>query len=191
MHSSVKSRNERGAEMNRGPSGLNSWRALSFGLLAGATLMYFFDGDSGARRRSLTHDKLSHLKRVSKTRLTKRSRDVNNRIIGFFTELQNMFSYSDEAVDDAILEGRIRAKIGRVLTHPKMVHIECHDGHVQMSGYAIGREVPILYDVIRRVRGVKNITSNNVVPVHDEKQMSTVASTSGKPQATNVEVTRH
>lgn len=144
------------------------------GVFVGAMAMYFLDEQRGARRRAYARDKLFHWRRLSLMFVDKKTRDWGNRIYGSYIEVMNRFRAEDQSVDDDILIARIRSKVGRVLSHPRMVEIESRNGHVVLSGHVLKREVPAMYALVRSVRGVRNV-ENRVQPVAGEKEMSRAA----------------
>jgi hypothetical protein len=159
-----------------------------FGLLIGAAAMYFMDSRSGSRRRALVRDKVNHWQKAGIESFEKQTRNISNRFYGMLVEAQHWLDRRKEEVDDTILVQRIRSKMGRVLSHPKMVHVEVLNGRVKLSGYALGSELPRLYDSIRHVRGVRSIMENKIQSVIDEREMSSFASNQSRSQKMNVPV---
>ena len=152
----------------RGKRERKGFAGFVFGLAAGVVGMYLLDGRSGARRRALIRDRFSHWRKIGFGKFGKRSRDLGNRLSGLTAEVSHVFEH-EENVDDQTLAERIRSKIGRVVSHPKTVQVECHDGKVQLSGYALASEIPRLYESVRHVRGVRSIVVNDVKPTEEQQ----------------------
>src|SRR5690606_15973204 len=64
---------------------------------------------------------------------------------------------SEEAVPDRKLTDRIRARLGRVVSHPHAVRVTVEDGCVTVSGPILAHEAPRLLDTIRDVPGVREV----------------------------------
>lgn len=144
-----------------------------------ATLIYFLDARAGARRRSTLADKIIHWGRVGVHRANRQFRYFMNRTYGRSYEIgKSLLSNADEISDDILVE-RIRSKVGRILAHPKMLRIDSDQGRIRLSGYALTQEIPRLYQLVRRVRGVRSIHANNVIPVESERRMSSISSPRG------------
>lgn len=161
---------------------MNFYRRPDFllGILSGVIAEYYFDQRSGARRRSILRDKILHWGRRSMSRFARQSRYLANRAYGKTIEYTNGRLAVADSVDDVVLVERIRAKVGRILSHPKMIRFDSQAGRIRISGYALTHEVPKLYRQILKVPGVRSIQANNVIPVENEKRMSSIASPRGQ-----------
>lgn len=80
------------------------------------------------------------------------------------TAVQSRFS--SDRVDDAVLVDRVRAKLGRIVSHPRAVKVSSQNGRVVLSGPILTAEVPELLACANRVNGVKQVI--NVLEPHDE-----------------------
>jgi hypothetical protein len=89
--------------------------ALAAGALA-ALAMYFLDPALGRTRRARVRDnvfgKLSHLDGASAATTT----DLRNRLKGLFARLRAWLA--ERQVPDEILAERVKAHLGRVVSHP-------------------------------------------------------------------------
>lgn len=135
--------------------------ALLGGIGLGEGLMYFFDPDLGRRRRAQLRDRAIHLLHQTADGLNVLARDLGHRSFGLMHELT---APSRPEADDPTLTERVRAHIGRAVTHPHAVHVEAHDGRVTLSGPVLAHEVERLLDNVRRVPGVRQI--DNRLEVH-------------------------
>jgi hypothetical protein len=131
--------------------------ALQFlsGMAVGAGLTYLLDPDMGRRRRALLRDKgvraLNQFDEFSRAT----PRDVTHRAQGLAAEARALLS-SKEAPDDVLTE-RVRAHLGRVVSHPSAVEVTAHDGTVTLSGPILQEERDRLLAAVRSVRGVKDV----------------------------------
>ena len=134
---------------------MNKALALLSGLGIGAGLTYLADPERGRRRRALLRDKAIHVSRVSRDGLDVARRDLSNRTGGWVAATASRLR--GEAVDDAILEARVRAKLGRHCAHPHAVEVAARDGTVCLSGPILAQEAGGVLDALRRVPGVAAI----------------------------------
>jgi uncharacterized membrane protein len=125
------------------------------GMGVGAGLMYLFDPDRGRRRRSLVHDKVVSYAHRSADALGKTSRDLANRTGGVVASARSRFQ-SEEPIDQA-LEGRVRAKLGRYVTHPHAIEVRAEGGRVTLAGPILADEVGGLLRAVSKVPGVTEI----------------------------------
>jgi osmotically-inducible protein OsmY len=128
------------------------------GFLAGAALgagaMYFLDPGRGNRRRALVRDKIIHTMRVERDFLGKAQRDFWNRIDGL---LEKASRSTPREASDAVLEARVRTKLGRASSHPGAIEVVVADGSVILSGPILTAEHERVLSQTRRVRGVSEI----------------------------------
>lgn len=140
-------------------------RGLTFGagLGLGTGLMFLLDPDRGRRRRALLRDKCVSAAKKTGEGFEVTARDLRNRTQGIVTDLQSRFS--SEPVDDAVLVDRVRAKLGRVVSHPGAIQVTAHSGNVTLSGPVLTAEVPELLMCVNRIHGVNEVTNN--LELHD------------------------
>ncbi len=145
---------------------MRSSLSLLSGMGLGASLMYFLDPDRGKRRRAMIRDQIGHLAHQTSTGLDKSSRDLSQRIHGMLAELRSL--PSRDQVSDDVLVARVRAKIGRVTSHPSAIEVTASDGRIQVSGPILANEVDRLLDCIHSVHGVREV--DNHLEVHERPQ---------------------
>ncbi len=127
-------------------------------------LMYFFDPDSGRRRRARMRDQFDHLSRLTAEAVNVTIRDLMNRTRGVGMEVRHLLT--SETVDDRVLAERVRSALGGVVSHPGSIHVDAHDGHVILSGVILADEVGPLLKRIKAVRGVSDVEDH--LEVHQE-----------------------
>jgi hypothetical protein len=66
-----------------------------------------------------------------------------------------MFS-ADEA-DDSVMIERVRARLGRVASHPRAITVEACDGVVTLSGDVLADELSSIVSSVKSVRGVDEV----------------------------------
>lgn len=125
------------------------------GMGLGAGLMYLLDPARGRRRRAVLRDKIVYTANRSLAAADVTARDVSNRSRGMVARVRGRFD--GEAVSDRVLEARVRAALGRTVTHPHAIKAEVRHGVVTLSGPVLSDEVPRLLRTVRRVRGVREV----------------------------------
>lgn len=141
-------------------------RPLRFLLTAGlgAATMYYFDPARGRYRRALVRDQLVHGEHKAVHGASVARRDARNRARGFVSALRSLLDSGP--ADDVVLVQRVRACLGRVVTHPHSIDVEASDGVVTLSGPILEDEAPLLVDCALGVSGVRDL--QNRLEVHTE-----------------------
>ena len=138
-------------------------RQLLLGAALGAGLTYMLDPQNGARRRALTRDKLVRASNVTRDALDTTARDLANRSRGIAAATRSRFSSDD--VDDVVLVERVRAKLGRVCSHPHAIDVRVNAGDVTLAGPILAQEAWAVVGAVERVRGVHTVT--NELDLHE------------------------
>ena len=125
------------------------------GAFIGATAMYYLDPSRGRYRRSLVANQLVHAGRESRRAARVVGRDFYNRARGTAATLRS--TVMPASGDDAVLEARARACLGRVVSHPSSIHVEARDGVVTLTGPILEDEIPQLIHCVERVQGVREV----------------------------------
>jgi gas vesicle protein len=132
----------------------------------GAALAFMLDPERGARRRALARDKFVWGSRKTREGLDATARDMANRARGTAAAVQSRVSC--EEIDDVRLVERVRAKLGRVCSHPRAVDVEAHDGEITLRGPILATEVNRVLATISAVRGVGSVT--NALEPHESAE---------------------
>lgn len=140
--------------------------ALLGGVGLGAGLMYLLDPDGGGRRRALARDKAVHGLKVSGRALRKTSLDLGNRTRGLVAEAGSLLRQG--SADDRKLEERVRSKMGRHVSHPSALQVQCADGRVSLSGPVLASEVDKLLSKVKKVKGVHEVEDR--LEVHESAE---------------------
>src|SRR2546423_13281117 len=137
---------------------------LLSGVGAGTALMYMLDPERGARRRALVRDKAVSLANKTPDAFGATARDLSNRARGLVSEAGAMLR-RDEGTDEVIGQ-RVRAAMGRVVSHPHAIRVESIEGRVTLSGNILANEVDDFLSCAGSVRGVREV--ENRLTVHEE-----------------------
>jgi hypothetical protein len=137
-------------------SALREVAPLLGGMALGASLMYLLDPVRGARRRALLRDGGRRRVRQAGAGIAGVAGDVGRRSRGAVAELLSRYR-AEEVVGDDLLEARVRARLGRLVSHPGSIEVVVHGGRVTLVGPVLAEEVAPLLDGVRRVRGVEAV----------------------------------
>lgn len=133
-----------------------AWSVVT-GMGLGAGLMYMADPAQGRRRRKTVADKAVSLAHQSRDATGKAARDLSHRAQGLAAAAARPFDR--EPLDDERLARRVRARLGRVVSHPSAIEVAVTDGRVVLSGPILTHEVDRLLSAVRKVRGVADVES--------------------------------
>ena len=122
----------------------------------GAAAMYLFDPDRGRRRRAIARDKLRSAVQRTSTFVEAARRDARHRIDGLGAKTHRLALRDDTPSNDVLVE-RVRARLGRVVSHPHAIRVVADSGRVRLIGPILAREHMPLIAAIRLVRGVREI----------------------------------
>ena len=134
-----------------------TWAAM---LGVGAGLMFLLDPQTGNRRRKLVRDKMRRFSRQTGERANAWSKMASDHAQGLVAETTARLSH--EQVDDRTLVERVRAELGRAMTHVSAVNVQAHDGHVTLSGDLLEHEAEAALSAARRTRGVREVSDSLV-----------------------------
>ena len=125
-----------------------------WGAAFGAATMYLLDPDRGRRRRALYQDKIHSLTVKTSDAIDVAMRDLGNRLAGMQARMERMLSLRRDTPDDQVIVARVRAKLGRIVSHPYAIDVTAQQGRVTLSGQILAHERPALLDTVHTVRGV-------------------------------------
>jgi hypothetical protein len=130
-------------------------REILVGVGVGAALAFMFDPQGGGRRRALVRDKMVRASRKTRDGMDATARDLMNRTRGIAAATRGRWSRED--VDDERLIERVRAKLGRVSSHPRAIDVRAQDGEVTLYGPILVHEVDDVLGMVATVRGVRSV----------------------------------
>lgn len=138
------------------------WTGFLTGAGVGAACMYLIDPNLGARRRAVIRDKLVSGGHRTVNGLAASRRDFAHRARGVWAGTHHWF---ERGVPDHILVERVRARLGRHVSHPHAIDVEAEGGCVTLWGKILKREVGPLMRAVGKVPGVRQI--ENVLEQHE------------------------
>jgi hypothetical protein len=133
--------------------------ALITGVAIGAGTMFLLDPDRGGRRRALIRDKAVRARNKTSDGLDALTRDVANRTRGVAASVRDRLG--DTPAEPRKLIERVRAELGRVVSHPRAIDVSvAHDGCVCLTGPILSSEADDALAAIAGVRGVVRVEDN-------------------------------
>jgi uncharacterized membrane protein len=138
--------------------------AMLTGLGIGLGLMYFLDPERGRRRRALARDKLAHSANIGADAIGATGRDLAHRAAGAVARVRG--TLSRKRVDDVVLVERVRAQLGRLVSHPHAIEVDATAGRVRLRGPILQSEVQRLLRAVAHVGGVREVV--NALEQHQE-----------------------
>src|SRR5436853_1818071 len=134
---------------------------ILFTAAAGALAMYFLDPQGGRRRRVRTRDKAERVARQMRDAYDVTLRDTRQRAMGMKAIGRRVLRRGP--VDDETLAGRVRAVLGRYVSHPHAIEVTVSEGEVGLAGPILAHEVPAFMKAVKRVPGVRRVANQPVV----------------------------
>lgn len=133
-----------------------NWLMFTAGAAVGAGAMALLDPGRGAYRRSLIRNQLVRASHKTADGLDALARDAANRARGVAAEAWS--ALRPEHVGTRKLEERVRAELGRVVSHPRAIAVSASDdGCVCLAGPILAEEADQLIAAVRSVRGVCDV----------------------------------
>ena len=124
----------------------------------GAAVIFMMDPAVGGRRRALVRDKIAHAGRLTRDGLDATARDMRNRARGITARTRGRL-WNGEVDDETLIE-RVRAKLGRVSSHPRAIDVLADDGVITLRGPILASELPNVMAATRSVRGVEDVVNH-------------------------------
>ena len=133
-----------------------NWLLFTTGAAVGAGAMALLDPGQGAYRRSLIRNQLVRASHKTAAGLDALARDAANRARGVAAEARS--AMRRDLVGTRKLEQRVRAELGRVVSHPRAIHVTASDdGCVFLTGPILRQEADQVIAAVRSVRGVCDV----------------------------------
>lgn len=134
------------------------------GIGAGALTEYLLDPDRGKARRARMRDKTTHAAHEVNGGFGDLSRDMSNRSRG--AAMAARYRFTGRSADDTVLHDRVRAELGRYVSHPHAVQVRVNDKNVTLIGDVLADEEKSACQAIKRIPGVKRVDAQ--WKIHEE-----------------------
>jgi hypothetical protein len=142
--------------------GNGGWATIVGSAALGAAAMFMLDPDKGKRRRALARDKATSVATDTRELFGVARRDAAHRLDGLRARARRLFT-DTPVPDDLQLIERVRARMGRLVSHPHAIQVGAYRGRVTLSGPVLEYEVSRLLDAVRSVWGVSEVENRLVV----------------------------
>jgi hypothetical protein len=123
------------------------------GIVLGAGAMTLLNRERGAVNRRRIRDKAEHFLKVGKRETQKTAKRYWKSASGLIQEKRARMQ--EGKIPDEILEERVKAQIGHVLSHRGVI-VRARDGHVIVDGMVEPGEKQKLADRLGATRGVRS-----------------------------------
>jgi hypothetical protein len=136
----------------------------------GALAMYLMDPSRGRRRRARLAEAASHVSHRAHAIAGMTARDVQHRVSGLAARTLDHL-VEEGAPSDEVLVERVRARLGRLVSHPGAIDVSASGGTVTLKGEVFEAEVDQLIQGVAAVRGVTAV-ENRLEPHRDAVRVS-------------------
>lgn len=128
---------------------------IAVGLALGAAAMFMLDPQQRRRRLALARDQARHLGRSATGFADVALRDLGHRAKGVAAQATRLVRRG--AADDVVLTQRVRAALGRVVSHPHAIWVTAAEGCVTVGGLVLAGERAALMKCVGSVHGVREV----------------------------------
>jgi len=149
---------------------MNKITTVLAGAGLGAAAMYLMDPSRGRRRRARLGEAASHVSHRTQAIAGMTARDVRHRLSGAAVHTLNRLVEEEVPADDVVVE-RVRARLGRLVSHPGAIDVVASGGTVTLTGPVFAAEVDQLIDGVAAVAGVTAV-ENKLEPRRDAAHVS-------------------
>jgi hypothetical protein len=132
--------------------------------------MYLMDPSRGRRRRARLGEAASHVSHRAKDVMGMTAHDAQHRLSGMAARTLDRL-IEEEAPADNVLVERVRARLGRLVSHPGAIDVSASGGTVTLKGEVFEAEVDQLIRGVAEVQGVRAI-ENSLEPHRDAARVS-------------------
>ena len=173
--------------MGHEPGNQHVWTRVLGSAAFGAVAMYVLDPDKGRRRRAIARDKAKSVMADARAAVGVTQRDVAHRVQGLRARARRLLGRRPTPDDLQLIE-RVRARMGRLVSHPHAIQVGALDGRITLSGPILAHEVEPLLESMRSVWGVTDVEERLVV--HDRPESVPSLQGGSGPRKLRSEVTQ-
>jgi len=131
---------------------------------AGMLAEYLLDPDQGRARRAKIRDRSARTTHRMSDDLSGISHNASNRGRGLVMGMR--YRVTGRSADDAVLHDRVRAELGRCVSHPHALQVRVDGGMVTLTGDVLAAEEKAARRGVKRIPGVKGL--HEQWTVHEE-----------------------
>jgi hypothetical protein len=126
------------------------------GVALGAGAMYLFDPVGGRRRRARLGETVTHASHRTRAVAGSTARHARHRLSGVVARTVGRVAPGDTPSDD-VVEERVRARLGRLVSHPGAIDVAAAAGTITLTGAVLAGEVDELLAGVADVPGVAGV----------------------------------
>jgi len=130
----------------------------------GAGIMFLFDPARGRRRRTRLGEAAVHASHRAQAISGMTTRDVRHRLTGVAARTMDRLVVEPAPSNEVLVE-RVRARLGRLVSHPGAIDVAASGGAITLTGPVFGAEVDQLTRGVAAVAGVTSV--ENQLESHD------------------------
>lgn len=130
-------------------------RTFVAGTALGAAAMYWLDPQAGRRRRALSRQRAMRMTHKVEHDASVLARDFTHRQRGLVGVVGRVLR--SRTTTDEVLRERVRARLGRLCSHPGAIEVECHDGRVLLRGPILAGERDRVLRRLRWIEGARDV----------------------------------
>lgn len=149
---------------------MNKMALVFTGAGLGAGIMFLFDPNRGRHRRARLGEAAVHVSHRAQSAAGMTARDVRHRMTGAAARTLDRLVVEPAPSDDVLVE-RVRARLGRLVSHPGAIDVAASGGAVTLTGPVFIAEVDQLMRGVAAVAGVTEI-HNKLAPYRDAAHVS-------------------
>ena len=138
--------------------------AAVIGTLIGAGAMYLLDPRMGRQRRALLRDQMTKLSNRVPDQIETMADYKAGKARGVVAETARHLR--SEELSDETLVARIRAELGRYVSHPGAIEVNVSNGVVTLSGNILSHEAQPFVAKVKSMSGVQGV--DNRLQMHAE-----------------------
>ena len=146
------------------PKEVMKWTLL--GLCSGAAVGYLAQSEFGQKRRAAMARSGKKLFERAAQRGKKALQDSEHRLAGLAAHW--WANINKEKPLDRVLEERIRSRMGRIVSHPRKIHVVCDHGVAILWGIILEDEASPLIEAVERIPGVTEVVDHLDIATPDQ-----------------------
>ncbi|WP_066636213.1 BON domain-containing protein [Bordetella sp. H567] len=123
----------------------------------GAAAMYYFDPETGRRRRAVLRDQAAGRAREARQYVRRQARWTGDRLQGMAAQVRHAASAGVPASDRKVHE-RVRTAIGRAISTPGAIDVNVSAGNVLLTGHVLAADREKLVQAVSSVDGVERVS---------------------------------
>jgi hypothetical protein len=140
------------------------------GAALGAGVMYLLDPGHGRARRARLGDAAAHAAHRARAAADTTARDARHRLYGLGARALGQLAAANAPTDDVLI-ARVRARLGRLVSHPGAIDVTAAGGAVTLAGPVFDVEIDRLLAGVADVAGVTAV-ENRLEPHADAAHVS-------------------